>query len=130
VELRIPLGSTLKTAVFADFGNIWTYKKDINRPGSEFTSEWYKQLALTLGTGIRLDLGYFLVRLDVGFPFCNPSLPDNARWVFQKRDAYYLDGAEYYGITSGTDAEKITQAKPLMAKPFLPSLNFGIGLPF
>lgn len=130
VELRIPLGSTLKTAVFADFGNIWTYKKDINRPGSEFTSEWYKQLALTLGTGIRLDLGYFLVRLDVGFPFYNPSLPDNARWVFQKRDAYYLDGAEYYGITSGTDAEKITQAKPLMAKPFLPSLNFGIGLPF
>jgi hypothetical protein len=129
-ELRIPLGSSLKTAVFADFGNIWTYKKDINRPGAEFTRDWYKQLALTLGTGIRLDLGYFLVRLDVGFPFCNPALPNKARWVFQKRDAYYLDGAEYYGYITGTDIEKINLAKTRMAKPFLPSLNFGIGLPF
>jgi hypothetical protein len=60
---------------------------------------------------------------------CNPALPDKARWVFQSRNAYYLEGAEYYGIT-GTLEEQLIGGKEKLPRPFMPSLNFGIGLPF
>jgi hypothetical protein len=59
----------------------------------------------------------------------NPSLPDNARWVFQDRTPYYLEGVQYYGI-SGTPDKQLEAAKSKMPRPFMPSLNFGIGLPF
>jgi hypothetical protein len=130
LEFRFPLGGMLSSCVFSDFGNIWTYRKDDNRQGAEFTKDFYRQLALTLGTGLRLDLSILVVRFDVGFPMYNPALPNFARWVFNKRDAYFLDGAQYYGYTNGTPQEQMQKAKDRLPRPFIPSLNFGIGLPF
>jgi hypothetical protein len=87
-------------------------------------------LAFTLGTGLRIDLSILIVRVDVGFPMFNPALPSESRWIFNARDAYYLDGAQYYGYTSGTPQEQMQLAKKRLPRPFIPSLNFGIGLPF
>ncbi|MFM7595908.1 MAG: BamA/TamA family outer membrane protein, partial [Flavobacteriales bacterium] len=129
VEFRFSMSQMLKSVLFADFGNIWTTKADDNRVGAAFTSEFYKQLALSVGTGLRFDLGFFLVRFDIGFPLCNPALPDESRWVFQSRNPYYLEGAQYYGIT-GTLEEQLIGGKEKLPRPFLPSLNFAIGLPF
>ncbi|NDB36331.1 MAG: hypothetical protein EB023_13560, partial [Flavobacteriia bacterium] len=70
------------------------------------------------------------VRLDIGFPIFNPSLPDNSRWVFENRQAYYEKGVTYYGINTGNTQDDLNTAKVKMPRPFLPSLNFGIGLPF
>ena len=119
----------LKSVVFTDFGNIWTSRTDGNRLGASFSPDFYKQLAFTLGTGLRIDLDFFIVRLDLGFPMRNPALPEKARWVFQDRSSYYLEGAQYYGI-SGSASEQIKAMKEIMPRPFLPSLHFGIGLPF
>ncbi|MFN5735978.1 MAG: hypothetical protein ACK444_08040, partial [Flavobacteriales bacterium] len=66
---------------------------------------------------------------DFGFPLHNPALPDGAAWVFQNRKNYYLEGATYYGFT-GSEAEKIALAKGKLPRPFVPAINFGIGLPF
>lgn len=129
LEYRFPLSKSLLSCLFMDMGNIWTFRKDDNRPGAEFTKSWVKQLGITLGTGIRYDLDFFIVRLDFGFPIHNPALPSGSNWVFQDRKDYYLEGASYYGFT-GTEAEKITQAKSILPKPFIPAINFGIGLPF
>ncbi|NBP30219.1 MAG: hypothetical protein EBV23_11720, partial [Flavobacteriia bacterium] len=125
-----PLGGMLSSCVFSDFGNIWTYRKDANREGSEFTKNFYRQIAFTLGTGLRVDLSILVVRIDVGFPIYNPALPDQARWVFNKRYTYYLDGAQYFGYTNGTVPDPIQKAKERLPRPFIPSINFGIGLPF
>jgi hypothetical protein len=129
VEFRFSMSQMLKSVLFADFGNIWTTKADNNRVGATFSTDFYKELALSIGTGLRIDLGFFLVRFDLGFPMCNPALPDKARWVFQSRNSYYLEGAEYYGIT-GTLEEQLIGGKAKLPRPFMPSLHFGIGLPF
>jgi outer membrane protein assembly factor BamA len=130
LEFRFPLGGMLSSCVFSDFGNIWTYRKDDNREGAEFTKDFYKQLAFTLGTGLRIDLSILIVRVDIGFPIFNPALPGQSKWIFKPRDAYYLDGAQYYGYTTGTSQEQMQKAKERLPRPFIPSLNFGIGLPF
>ena len=130
LEFRFPLGRTLSSCVFADVGNIWTYRKDENRKGAEFTSDFYKQLALSIGTGVRIDLSILVVRLDVGFPLYNPALPDKARWIFQDRVPYYEEGKTYYGFNTGNAQADLDKAKERLPKPFVPSLNFGIGLPF
>lgn len=119
-EFRFSMSSLFKGAVFVDAANIWTMKKDVNRMGSQFSSDFYKQLAFSAGVGLRLDFGFFVIRLDIGVPINNPSLPKGSQWIFQSREAYYDEGIAKFG----------SSYKELMPRPFSPSLNFGIGYPF
>ncbi len=131
LEYRFSMGSMLKGAVFTDFGNIWTYREEQSRLGSQFKfKSFIPQLAVSAGAGIRLDLDFFIVRLDFGFPIYNPALTKGAKWVFQDlfnkndfRKTYYQEGMDYFGMT-------LDQVKKIMPKPFLPTINFGIGYPF
>jgi len=123
-EYRFKISNTIQSALFVDAGNIWTNKFDENRPEGEFSKHWYKQIAMAIGTGIRLDLEYFIIRVDIGFPLYNPSLPDQSRWVFQSRTNYYNEGKLYYGLNSEQEA------KENMVKPFIPAIHFGLGFPF
>lgn len=130
IEYRFTLGPSIKSALFADFGNIWTYKKDSKREGAEFTNLWYTQFALALGTGIRWDLDFFIIRVDVGFPVYNPALSSGSRWIFNSRESYIQEGINYYGLSWQTDEQKRIRAMELLPKPFQPAIHFGIGLPF
>ncbi len=120
-EVRYALSSTFKTAFFLDASNIWTYNYDMNRVGSQFSKNFYREIALTAGTGLRVDLSFFVIRVDIGFPITNPALPQGAKWIFQSRQAYYEEGIAVFGIEN---------YKKEMPKPFLPTLSFGIGFPF
>ncbi len=75
----------LDGALFFDVGNIWTLKEDTSRPGSQFrlsakrgsagqviNDAFYRQLAVSSGVGLRLDIGYALLRLDLGVKLRNP----------------------------------------------------------
>jgi len=119
-EFRFAITKLLKSAFFMDAANIWTTKEDVNRPGGKFSSDWYKQIALSSGVGLRLDFGFFVVRVDLGIPITNPALPAGAKWIFQSRQKYYDEGEAVFG----------SNYKNLMPKPFTPTLNFGIGYPF
>lgn len=81
LEYRFPIASFFRGALFTDIGNIWTFEEDTERPGSQFlfskkaneagtfvNQAFYKQLAASVGTGLRTDLSYFLFRLDVSLP--------------------------------------------------------------
>ncbi|MFZ2896415.1 MAG: BamA/TamA family outer membrane protein [Saprospiraceae bacterium] len=68
-ELRFPLFYIFKGAIFLDAGNIWSISKsDDNRPGSRFRfkDKPWNQLAVGTGVGLRLDLSFFVLRLDMG----------------------------------------------------------------
>lgn len=119
-EFRFSMGSVLKGAVFVDAGNVWTFNDDINRPGSKFSGNWYKEIALATGFGLRMDLDFFIIRLDLGLPLTNPALPDGARWIFQPRDAYIAEGIAEFG----------TLYEQYLPRPFIPQFHFGIGYPF
>lgn len=83
-ELRFKMFSVLYGALFVDAGNIWTIRNDVNRPGAQFTSSFLKQFAVGVGTGFRVDVSYFVVRLDFSIPVRKPFLPEGSRWVFNK----------------------------------------------
>lgn len=80
-ELRIPLISILQGAVFADAGNVWLYSDDQNKPGALFSGKFYKELAAGAGAGLRFDLSFIVLRLDLAFPIRKPWLPEGQRWV-------------------------------------------------
>lgn len=118
-EFRFSMGGIFKAAIFSDIGNIWTWNEDVNRPGSQFSKDWYKQLAVSGGIGLRIDLDFFVVRLDLGIPLSNPSLPKGSQWIFQSRDAFHQELENTPGLDMST-----------VPKPFIPVLHFGIGYPF
>jgi len=82
IEYRFPIMGMLKGVLFADAGNVWLNKSNSETPGGEFNSKYFlKELAINAGTGIRLDLNFFVLRLDVGIPLKKPWLPESDRWV-------------------------------------------------
>lgn len=67
VEYRFPIFGELYGATFLDAGNVWLMRKDENRPGGEFSlKNFVKSIALNTGVGVRYDLTFLVVRLDLG----------------------------------------------------------------
>jgi hypothetical protein len=80
-ELRMPVYSLFKIALFADGGNVWLYNDDPKRPGAGFHfNTFYQEFALGGGLGFRLDFNFFVIRLDFAVPLRDPSLPLGHRW--------------------------------------------------
>jgi len=80
-ELRLKLMKYIYTAVFTDVGNIWYRKEQPDEPGSGFTRNWHKELAVDAGIGLRIDANIMVIRLDLAIPLRIPSLPEDQRWV-------------------------------------------------
>lgn len=67
LEYRFNLFGSLYGALFLDAGNIWLMEKDENRPDAEFRFDtFWRQLATGTGVGLRYDLDFFVLRLDLG----------------------------------------------------------------
>ncbi|MDR3047835.1 MAG: BamA/TamA family outer membrane protein [Bacteroidales bacterium] len=76
LEYRGTIYKFFKYGIFADLGNIWNTHKNDNLPGANFQiNQFYKQIAIDVGIGLRLDFNFFIVRLDYGLPIYNPSVP-------------------------------------------------------
>ena len=82
IEYRAKLFWVLEGALFIDAGNVWTIRDYENQPGGLFKfNEFYKQIALAYGVGLRLDFTYFLLRLDLGLKAHNPAIGEGqVRW--------------------------------------------------
>jgi outer membrane protein insertion porin family len=132
-EFRFNITKTLKSCIFIDAGNIWTNKQDSQREGGEFTSNFYKQIAFAAGTGIRIDLSFFIVRFDIGFPIYNPVFPDGSKWIFQSSENYIGEGlAKFVGIPppNGYTQEQRDYVTSILPNRFPPAIHFGLGFPF
>ena len=81
LEYRFPLFSILYGALFADAGNIWLYNDNETLDGGRFSSDWVKELAVGAGFGLRLDIDFFVIRLDIATPLRKPWLEEGNRWV-------------------------------------------------
>ena len=79
--MRIKLAGILHGAVFVDAGNIWLYNENPDKPGAKFSSSFLKEMAVGTGVGLRFDVIYLVVRVDVAFPLRKPWLPEGERWV-------------------------------------------------
>lgn len=86
MEYRFPIISYLKGAAFVDAGNIWLASSEAAVEEQEGLFRWgefYRQIAVGSGLGLRLDVTFFVLRLDVAFPLRKPYLPQGERWVFE-----------------------------------------------
>ncbi len=67
----------INSAIFTDIGNIWTLRKNADFPGGEFRfNKLWHDLAIGAGTGLRLDFGLFLIRVDAAYKIKDPSPAD------------------------------------------------------
>lgn len=81
VEYRFKLFWILEGALFLDAGNVWNINRYENRNGTGLGRDFYKQIAVGTGMGLRLDVNFFLLRFDLGIKMLNPALPAGQRFV-------------------------------------------------
>jgi outer membrane protein assembly factor BamA len=80
VEMRMRLFWKFDGALFVDAGNIWTLRDYKEQPGGQFRWDTcWEQIAVSYGLGLRLNLNYFLLRLDAGMKAINPAYQDTKR---------------------------------------------------
>jgi len=100
------------SALFADIGNIWNTRDNARDPNAGFKlDKLYKDLAVGIGTGIRIDFNYFTVRVDYAMKMKDPTRPYNNGWM----DLNHIKWTEIK--TNGTRVNNY-------------AWQFGIGLPF
>ena len=80
-ELRAKLFSIVQGAIFFDAGNIWLTKEDSTRPGGKFSKDFIKEMAVGTGLGLRFDISFLVLRIDVAFPIRKPYLLGGPAWV-------------------------------------------------
>ncbi len=114
IEYRFDLFYRFRGAIFADFGNVWL----LTEPGGmvtndleqkffqegKFDDNFYQEMAIGTGFGLRMDWTFFILRLDFGWPVRNPKKPRGERWTSYNRDLNWFT----------------TEAR----------LNIGVGYPF
>lgn len=67
LEWRFNIMGSLYGALFLDAGNVWLLRADASQEGGELKmANFLDQLATGTGFGIRYDLDYFILRLDLG----------------------------------------------------------------
>lgn len=112
-------GSKLKGALFSDIGNVWRLKDEV--PGGKFTlASLPKTTAIGIGTGIRLDLNFFVFRLDAGFKFKDPQFNGSDQWVLVNHLGELFSSGTFKNDYYNNNGEKYSFMQ----------LNFGIGMPF
>ncbi|MDP1801561.1 MAG: BamA/TamA family outer membrane protein [Bacteroidota bacterium] len=85
VEYRFHIIKSFNGALFVDAGNVWRLNKDETKPNGEFVvSDFADQIAIGGGMGIRWDLSFFVLRLDLAAPLKDPKYPVGDRWTFNK----------------------------------------------
>lgn len=97
IEWRSKIFWIFQLAGYIDAGNIWTIKNYDSQPGGLFKfDEFYKEIALSYGLGLRLDFDFFLVRLDAGMKAYDPAYP-NDPWSLV-RPKFSRDFAIHFAI--------------------------------
>jgi hypothetical protein len=100
------------SALFADIGNIWNTRDNSSDLAARFKfDKLYRDLAIGVGTGLRIDFNYFIVRVDFALKMKDPTRLYNNGWL----DVQNMKWAEL---------------KPNGTRVNNYAWQFGIGLPF
>lgn len=118
IELRKKLFGFIEGAIFLDAGNVWTFKPLVKRDGngdliengnSEFKiDQFYKEIGIGTGFGLRFNLSFLILRFDVGLKVYDPAR--------EEADRFVLDNVKFFNPFSITKEPVI--------------YNIGIGYPF
>ena len=113
IEYRQKLFGFISGAVFVDAGNVWLFREqarqtDVDYGNTKFkVDQFYKEIAVGTGFGLRFDFAFLVLRLDVGIKAYDPSRQTNR---------FILNKVKFWS-PYGTDHEPVIY-------------NVGIGYPF
>lgn len=82
-EMRFKIFNSFKGALFVDAGNIWNVFDDgpYEAEGGNFEGiSSLNDIAVGSGFGLRYDLSFFVVRIDMGFKTYNPADTSGKKW--------------------------------------------------
>jgi len=81
-EYRFKLFWIIEGAIFMDAGNIWSYSEDPTRPGAKFElKNFYDDIAIGTGGGLRFDLSFVTMRIDLGMKLRDPWITSGSKWI-------------------------------------------------
>jgi outer membrane protein assembly factor BamA len=91
-EYRFNMFWNFEGALFADAGNIWSTKVEPGKESGLFRfKDFYKSVAFNWGAGVRLNLDFLVLRLDLGMVAYDPR---KSLWIgpknWFKQDTYTL----------------------------------------
>ncbi len=125
VEFRRKIFGFVEGALFVDAGNVWTFQPrknvvngvEIPNGNSQFKfNQFYKEIAVGTGFGLRFDFSFLILRLDVGMKMYDPARDKGARFV--------LGEARFWNpYATKIEGEYINYREPVI-------YNVGIGYPF
>ena len=96
IEYRFSMFWKFKGAVFVDAGNVWALKGEENETLNKKT--FPAGIAADWGVGLRLDLNFLLIRVDMGMRFHDPAVQNGSRWIAPQ---YWMKGhnkAFHFGV--------------------------------
>jgi outer membrane protein assembly factor BamA len=99
IEYRIPFNEMYEGAIFTDIGNTWSLKDSGFNDQFKF-SKFLGQVGVGSGVGLRVNVAYITLRLDLAYKIYDPNKPDGDKWRFKD------------------------------FQPFKPTLNIAFGYPF
>ena len=87
-EYRFDIASYFEGAIFADAGNIWLLNQTIgdNQEGRFDIKNFTNEIAVGTGLGLRIDLSYFVIRLDTAWPIRQPIPNEGFQWTIKNWD--------------------------------------------
>ena len=99
LEYRGTIYRSFKYGIFTDIGNIWLAREYEDMPNANFSfKRFYKELAVDVGVGLRLDFDFFVIRVDYAVPIYDPTRTSmggrfiNKEWLNGRHRLRFGDG--------------------------------------
>lgn len=99
IEYRIPFTEMYEGAIFTDIGNVWNTENNGFDDQFKF-NKFIREMGIGSGFGLRVNVAYITLRVDLAYKIYDPNKPDGDRWRFHD------------------------------IKPLKPTLNIAFGYPF
>ena len=106
LEYRGNITGFIDWAFFIDAGNVWRlneFQVDAGEtirfsPGGKFEfNDFYKEIAVGAGFGLRFDFSFLVFRFDAGHKIKDPRFPVGSRWL----KPFSIDGQTVWNIAVG-----------------------------
>ncbi|MCK5366945.1 MAG: BamA/TamA family outer membrane protein, partial [Cyclobacteriaceae bacterium] len=82
IEYRSKLIGFIDWAFFIDAGNVWKFYENPEFPGADFKiNRFYKEIAVDMGLGLRLNFSFLVIRFDYGIKMYDPARDEGERWI-------------------------------------------------
>ena len=82
IEYRSKLVGFIDWAAFVDVGNVWNFYENPEFPGADFKfNRFYKEIAVGMGLGLRLNFSFLVIRFDYGIKMYDPARDEGERWL-------------------------------------------------